>query len=202
MVSGRERRSGMPDHTLILSGDRLAVIEGLVNVEPVADDSVGYCFGLYEPLIFTFQGGPWASGCLRHLQHVPYPSSPEAIEDGLADMLVNVPSALRTEAEAALRAYGEERWNAERVAARLRMVLDWAAGHGDRALWVTVWGVYHAVSPAADRYAFIRDAREQFDAPGVGWAYWSYAETQTVLTPELRVDLDMVLALGLTMQDG
>lgn len=190
-------RAGMPDHTLILSGDQYAVIEGLVNVEPVDDDNVLYCFGFYEPYIFTFQGGSWAWGYLPYLQHVPYPSSPEIIDATMDDMLAKVPKTFREGAEADLRAYGEERWNKDRLAARLQMALDWAEANGGQKLWVTEWGVYHAVTSPAHRYAFINDARELFDDNGVGWAYWSYSETQTVLTPENQVDHQMLQALGL-----
>jgi hypothetical protein len=195
-------RDAMPDHTLILSGDEYAVIEGLVSVDPVDDANVLYCFGFYEPYIFSFQGGQWAWEYIPYLQHVPYPSSPEIISAAMDEMLANVPEGMREQAETDLRAYGEERWNKERLAARLQKALDWAISHGNQRLWVTEWGVYHGATNPEHRYAFIQDARELFDSNGVGWAYWSFNETQTVLTPENQVDHRMLQALGLEARDG
>ncbi|MEN6386249.1 MAG: cellulase family glycosylhydrolase, partial [Phycisphaerales bacterium] len=69
-------RKSMPEHTLILSGDKIGRIEGLVLVEPVPDDNVMYAFSHYEPFIFTLQGGIWVEfgAFMAYTQHIPYPS--------------------------------------------------------------------------------------------------------------------------------
>jgi len=74
-------------------------------------------------------------------------------------------------------------------------------------------GVYYGTIYPDERYQYIRDARELLEEYGVGWAYWSYNETQTLLDPSVRVpfskspstswiDEEMLNALGLLCGQG
>ncbi len=67
------------------------------------------------------------------------------------------------------------------------MALDWAEENDGQKLIVGEWGVYHGTVYLDERNQYIRDARELFEENGIGWAYWSYNETQTVLDPSVRV---------------
>ena len=49
-------RRAMPEHTLILAGDQVGKIEGLVTTKPVNDDNVMYSFTFYDPFVLTLQG--------------------------------------------------------------------------------------------------------------------------------------------------
>ena len=49
----------MPGHTLILAGDQVGKIEGLITTEPVDDENVMYSFTFYDPFLFTLQGAAW-----------------------------------------------------------------------------------------------------------------------------------------------
>lgn len=193
----RAVRTGMPDHTLILSGDDGASISALTGLQPVDDENVLYCFEFYEPWIFSIQGARWTANysgiarLYRYFFDVPYPSSPQSVAAVLPSILGGIPSQNRTEAQSALEAYGEERWNQDRLAANLQPVLDWRARHGGALkLFVGEFGVLPpdqgGVDPE-DRYAFLRDVRELFERNDVDWAIWSFNETLTVLDPNVRV---------------
>ena len=74
-------RRTMPGHTLILAGDQVGKIEGLITTEPVDDENVLYSFTFYDPFLFTLQGAAWLTPpWWSHLGPVPYPSSPEVID--------------------------------------------------------------------------------------------------------------------------
>ena len=52
----RAARRAMPDHTLILAGDQVGRIEGLLTTKPVDDPNVMYSFTFYDPFVLTLQG--------------------------------------------------------------------------------------------------------------------------------------------------
>ena len=71
-------RRAMPGHTLILAGDQVGKIEGLMTTQPVDDANVLYSFTFYDPFLFTLQGAAWLTPAWwSQLGPVPYPSSPE-----------------------------------------------------------------------------------------------------------------------------
>jgi licheninase len=178
-------RQAMPDHTLILSGDRIGRIEGLVLVEPVRDNNVIYAFSHYEPFIFTLQGASWAAqefgAYIPHIQHVPYPSSPEIIELALSDILRNVPADLQDQATGDLKQYGTEGWNKNKMTERIRTLTDWSRSYGGVKLLCGEFGCLHGAVHPQHRYQFIRDFREVLEEHGISWAYWSFNETFRVL---------------------
>lgn len=177
-------RKGMPDHTLVLSGDRTGRIDGLVLVEPVADKNVMYAFSHYEPFIFTLQGGEWFvefGEFMPYTQHIPYPSSPAIIDAALPDILAKVPSDLREPATKDLKAYGAECWNKNKLAERMQTLAAWSKLHGGVKIFCGEFGCYQKTIEPKHRYAFIRDFRQAFEENGISWSYWSFNETFTVL---------------------
>ena len=203
-------RREMPAHTLILSGDKIATIEGLLTVQPVDDPNVYYCFEFYEPFLFTLQGF-FQEKWWPALGNVPYPASPEVVEQALPVILEKLPESeaeWRQDLTEQVRLYGAECWNAERLASRVRQVKEWSERHGGgHNLLCGEFGVYTGQVTPSDRLAFIRDARLAFEEFDVGWTYWSYNEAFTVLksertpwqepNPELA-DPGIIEALGLT----
>ncbi len=207
-------RRGMPDHTLVLSGDDVGKISALVNVKPVDDDNVVYGFSRYEPFLVNLQGAAWGDGWWPYLGDVPYPSSPEIIAAAMDDILDSVPTQWRDSVRAEAIAYGNERWSKEAQIAQFQSVVDWCNAYGVQA-WCGEFGNLDPIQGgskggginAEDRYAYIRDIREVFEESNIGWTYWSYNETFTVLNPETRtpfgypnyenVDAQMLAALGL-----
>ena len=179
----RAVRKGMPDHTLILSGDQIGRIEGLVLVEPIPDENVMYAFSHYEPFIFTLQGGIWVEfgAFMPYTQHVPYPTSPKIIDAALPDILTNVPNDLRDQATCDLKAYGAECWDKNKLAKRIQMLTAWSKSHGGVKLFCGEFGCMQKAVKPQHRYAFIRDFRQVFEGNGISWSYWSFNETFTVL---------------------
>ena len=96
------------------------------------------------------------------------------------------PDDWRPTVQRVLKAYGEERWNRERIAARVRKLVDWNNSHGGGLkIWCAEFGCYQRTIDPEARYRYLRDVREAFESHGIGWAYWSYNETLTVMTPSV-----------------
>jgi endoglucanase len=176
-------RREMPRHTLILSGDRVGTIEGFDDIEPVDDDNVLYAFSFYEPAVFTQQGGPWIPGGMPYLKALPYPSGPAILAE-LPRILSAVPAEWLAEVRARVELYASERWDREKLAQRIAKLVAWRERHGGRPrLWCGEFGCYQAAAPA-DRCLWLSDVRELLEQNRIGWAYWSYNEAFTVMTPD------------------
>lgn len=182
-------RRAMPDHTLILAGDQVGKIEGLLATRPVNDENVMYSFTFYDPFVLTLQGAEWLTpGWWSHLGGVPYPVSPDVMSALMPAMLEKIPASpddWRPTVQRVLTAYGEERWDRERIAARVQKLVDWNNSHGGGLkIWCAEFGCYQRTIDAAVRCRYLQDVREAFESHGIGWAYWSYNETLTVMTPQ------------------
>ncbi len=176
-------RAGMPRHTLILSGDRIGAVEGLADIHPVDDENVLYSFTFYEPHLFTWQGGTWRSDVIPHMKNLPYPSS-LATAAGRERLLAAIPEPLRATARTAIEQYAREDWNRDRLAARIDTAVNWQRRSGGRVkLWCAEFGCYQAASQPADRLRYLRDMRSVLEERGIGWAYWSYNETFSIMRP-------------------
>ena len=44
-------------------------------------------------------------------------------------------------------------------------------------------GCFQAAARPADRCRYLADMRSVLEERGIGWAYWSYNETFTIMTP-------------------
>lgn len=182
-------RRAMPEHTLILAGDQVGKIEGLIATRPVDDDNVMYSFTFYDPFVLTLQGAEWLTpGWWRHLGGVPYPASPDVLSPLMPAIIEKIPARpddWRATVQRVLQAYGEERWHRDRIAVRVQKLVDWNNSHGGRLkIWCAEFGCYQRTIETAVRYRYLRDVRETFERHGIGWAYWSYNETLTVMTPQ------------------
>jgi hypothetical protein len=95
------------------------------------------------------------------------------------------PGEWRPIVERLLTDYGNACWNREKIAARVRRLADWNNSHGGGLkIWCAEFGCYQRTIEPMARYRYIRDVREAFEANCIGWAYWSYNETLTIMTPE------------------
>ena len=209
-------RRAMPGHTLILAGDQVGKIEGLVTTKPVNDANVLYSFTFYDPFTLTLQGGEWLTPKLwSYLGAIPYPSSPEIIAAAMPAILDKIPTSppdWRPAAEGMLKEYGDARWNADKIRAYVGRLADWNQSHGGGLkIWCAEFGCYQRTIAPEDRCRYIRDVREAFEKNGIGWAYWSYSENFTIMTPERTPfghaenqtpDKQMLDALGLSGTAG
>jgi len=188
-------RDGAPRHTIIATGPRWSAIDQLLLIEPLADRNVIYNFHLYDPHTFTHQGATWGAEYWPYIKRVPYPSSPEAIAPLLS-------SVEHESARGALRAYGEERWNAERIERMVALAADWARKRGV-PLTCNEFGVYRTYSPADARLRWIEDVRTALESHRIGWAMWDYADSFGVAVKKngrATPDPQTVAALGLQAQ--
>jgi aryl-phospho-beta-D-glucosidase BglC (GH1 family) len=159
-------REGAPRHTIIAGGARWSSVDQLLLLEPLADRNVIYNFHFYDPHTFTHQGATWGADHWPYIKNVPYPSSPEAV--------AALPAVEQQSAQAALKNYGAERWNAGHIEQEISRAADWARRHGV-ALTCNEFGTYRAFAPAADRARWIEDVRTALERHGIGWAMWDYA---------------------------
>jgi endoglucanase len=162
-------REGAPRHTIIAAGPRWSAVDELLRIEPLADRNVIYNFHLYDPHTFTHQGATWGADYWPYIKNVPYPSSPEAVAPLLS-------SVERESARGALRAYGEERWNAERIERLVALAADWARRRGV-PLTCNEFGVYRTYSPTQARLRWIEDVRTALERHRIGWSLWDYADS-------------------------
>ena len=160
-------REGAPGHTIIATGARWSSIDQLLLLEPLADRNVIYIFHFYEPHDFTHQGATWGADFWPYLKGVPYPSSPELIA-GLLSAVEN------QAAQAALKFYGEERWDAKRVQKEIALAADWGRRH-NVPLMCNEFGVFRTYTPTAARIRWIEDVRTALERRGISWTMWDYA---------------------------
>ena len=186
-------RDGAPRHTIIATGPRWSAVDQLLLIEPLADRDVIYTFHLYEPHTFTHQGATWGAEYWPYLKNIPYPSSPEAVA-GL------LPSVEHESARGALKAYGEERWDAGRIERMVALAADWAEKRGV-PLTCNEFGVYRTYSPPAARLRWIEDVRTALERHRIGWAMWDYADSFGVAVKKggrAEPDPQTLAALGLS----
>ena len=82
--------------------------------------------------------------------------------------------------------YGARSLELHRPWQRGSPLLDaWNKSHGGRLkIWCAEFGCYQRTVRPEDRYQYLRDVRTAFETYNIGWAYWSYNETLTVMTPD------------------
>jgi endoglucanase len=169
----RAARRAMPEHTLILAGDQVGKIEGLITTKPVDDANVVYSFTFYDPFVLTLQGAEWLTPKLwSHLGDVPYPSDPDMIAQRMPSILGNIPAnpaEWRPTVKRLLTDYGNAKWNRERIATRVKKLVDWNESHGGGLkIWCAEFGCYQRTIGPEDRYRYIKDLREVFEENGIG----------------------------------
>lgn len=172
----RAIRKAAPQHTIIAAPDRWSAIQELLRFEPYDEPNVVYNFHCYDPHNFTHQGATWGSEAWKHLKHLPYPSSPEAVRPLLAE--IEDEDARRVVVQ-----YGEQRWDRRTIDEHVRQAVEWGKKHGV-PLICNEFGVYRKVSKPEHRAAFLRDLTDVLESHGIGWAMWDYAGGFSVVNPE------------------
>jgi endoglucanase len=215
-------RSEMPDHTLILSGDRAGNIYAMTGMIPLNDDNMYYSFTSYEPYRFGFNTlfGGWrgSHGFYKDISYMPWPTSPEIVSARMNDMLSTVKDADKPMAKEQLIEYGKAYFNSQWLKLRAKNVSEWNDAYGgnlhimvaefgtvDNIQSTKSGGASHGVYPK-ERIQFIHDLRQSFESVGMGWQYWSFNEYFTILDPTVRkayvpatmsiVDTSLISALG------
>ena len=166
----RTVRAAAPRHTIVVSGPNWGGIDGLRKLKPLDDPNVVYSFHTYDPFPFSHQGATWTGGSHAVMRGVPYPSTPEAVAPLLEELGRKDPKA-RDE----VRAYGEQRWNLDRLRARFRQGIEWGATHGV-PLYCGEFGIYPVASKPEDRAKWFEDFGTVLRENRIGWAVWGWDE--------------------------
>jgi endoglucanase len=185
-------RQQAPRHTIIVTGVKWGNIDGLRRIKLLRDKNVIYSFHDYEPLEFSSQGATWDKKTLVALRNVPYPSTPQNI----APLL---PPLKDVATRNALTRYGQQRWNAKRMARRVGLAAAWAKQR-HVPLWCGEFGVYLQYAPPADRDRWIADMRKTFEHRGIGWNMWDYQSNFGLVSKNgstTAVDKGVAKALGI-----
>lgn len=159
-------REGAPRHTIIATGAHWSDDDDLVFLEPLRDPNVIYAFHFYEPHVFTHQGATWSTNYWHSLKGVPYPSSPDNLQNVMEQVLDPVHRL-------AVERYGMDRWNAARIDGEISQVAEWAS-HRNVPVICNEFGVYRKNADPGDRAAWIADVRTSLEKHGIGWAMWDY----------------------------
>jgi len=187
-------REGAPLHTIIVAGAYWSSESELLFFDPLHDANIIYNFHFYDPHIFTHQGATWSTNYVHYLKDLPYPSTPENVQQAAA----RIPDAANR-----LQAihYGLDRWNAARVDGEIGQVAGWAK-RWNVPVTCNEFGVYRATANPQDRAAWISDVRTTLEKYGIGWTMWDYSGGFGVVTKkDGRTSPDEVTlkALGLKM---
>ena len=160
-------RTAAPRHTVIVEGAQFSGVDDLAAMTPLPLDNLVYSFHFYEPFNFTHQGATWTWPMVARMKGLPYPSNPYAVAEAAA-------RADDDELRGHIRAYGEARWNGEKIAARIQNVADWAQRFG-QPVWCGEFGVSRLGPPLEDRRKWIIDVRRALEKRGIGWSAFDYA---------------------------
>jgi endoglucanase len=178
-------RVNMPSHLLLLPGAHGGFISGLVLMTPVADSNVRYVFHYYFPHLFTHLNAPFEpflSGVAGMITNLVYPA-----KDALKQVKL-VAGADATAALAAVTQYEQENWGPERIKADIGQAQAWAV-QNRVTLICTEFGVVrfgtNSLRPGPDnvsRRKWLNDSRTAFEAFGIGWSIWNYADGYGIAT--------------------
>jgi endoglucanase len=168
-------RVGSKDITIVLTGACWGGVDGLLAVQPIQDARVIYSIHNYDQMEFTHQGAGWTSSSLWYLRGMPYPASPERVEQTLPAILYNVPtSAMKSQYRYGLQAYGKSGFGRATMERTLGKARDWAKQNNARLL-LGEYGVLITDALPQDRVAWIRDMRETAESMGMAHAIWDFS---------------------------
>jgi aryl-phospho-beta-D-glucosidase BglC (GH1 family) len=157
-------RAGAPQHTIIVTSHRWSGLDELVQLRPLADPNLVYNFHFYEPMVFTHQAAPWPDMGLEPITGLAYPADQNTKE-------ANLQRIGSGKGRVHLLDYTADRaW----IAARLALAVSWGKKYSV-PVTCNEFGVYTKVTPAPDRYRWLRDVREICESHGIGWSIWDYA---------------------------
>jgi endoglucanase len=187
-------REGAPQHTIIVAGAYWSSEHELLFFDPLRDSNIIYNFHFYDPHIFTHQGATWSTNYVHYLKELPYPSTPENVQQA---------AALLPDAVNRLQAihYGLDRWNASRIDGEIGQVAAWAK-RWNVPVTCNEFGVYRKAANPQDRVAWISDVRTTLEKYFIGWTMWDYSGGFGVVTKQngqTVPDELTVKALGRTM---
>lgn len=160
-------REGAPAQTIIVAGANWSNDNELLFIEPLRDPNIIYNFHFYDPHVFTHQGATWSTNFVHYLKDLPYPSTPENVQQAAA----LVPDAVN---RLQVIRYGMDRWSVARIDDEISQIAAWGKRWGV-PLTCNEFGVYRKAANPNDRSAWISDVRTTLEKYGIGWTIWDYS---------------------------
>ena len=160
-------REGAPAQTMIVAGANWSADNELLFIEPLRDPNIIYNFHFYDPHVFTHQGANWSTNYVHYLKDLPYPSTPENVQQAAA----LVPDAVN---RLAVVHYGMDHWNATRIDEEIGQIAAWGK-RWNVAMTCNEFGVYRKAAMPKDRAAWISDVRTTLEKYQIGWTMWDYS---------------------------
>ena len=182
-------------HTIIVGPAGWNGYHHLRSMPEYEDPNLIYTFHLYEPFLLTHQGATWIDPSMATVVGVPYPYD--------ASRMPDIPAELQgTWIESDFDEYptqGNDAWVQSQIDIAIQFMNDRQV-----PLWCGEFGVYMRNSHTDDRARWLETARTYFEANGIAWAMWEYADGFGIFEPgsyglfEYDVNIPIVEALGLT----
>ncbi len=193
-------RAAAPAHTIVATGDEWSSIAGLTRLTLSTalknDRNIVYSFHFYEPHTFTHQGATWGAPNWKHLRDVPFPSTPERIENSLA-------ATIHPDGKREVQWYADQRWDSAKVTSMIEEASAWALAQGAPiTLYCGEFGVHAPPTRRQDRATWIHHVRGTLEAKKIGWAMWDYSGSFALAAgkPGARtLDVNITKALGLKL---
>ncbi len=160
-------REGATAQTIIIAGANWSGDSELLFIEPLRDPNIIYNFHFYEPHVFTHQGANWSTNFVHYLKDLPYPSTPENVQQAAA----LVPDAVN---RLQVIRYGMDRWSMTRIDDEISQIAAWGK-RWNVPLTCNEFGVYRKAALPKDRAAWISDVRTTLEKNGIGWTMWDYS---------------------------
>lgn len=180
-------REAAPTLTLVLTGGRGGLVDGLVRLDPASfadDPNIVWTFHYYEPMAVSHAGRPWMEDPGRYLTHLPYPAA--RLDDADGKRLLRearsriarevVDANRRKELDAGvgrtLADYRATEAGPATIAADFQRVSDWATENGIPAERILLgeFGIFQDGADPASRIALIEATRAAADEKGFAWA--------------------------------
>jgi endoglucanase len=185
-------RASAPGNTIIATGAPWSGLQDLLRTEPIALSNVIYTFHDYDPFAFTHQGATWTDTRVRPLRAVPYPSTPDAVQQ-------NLPQEDSLDGQFFVEEYGLARWDAERVERTIEYARKWSEANRV-PVYCGEFGVLRDYVDPAMRAAWLHDMVTALEKNHIGWAMWDYQDNFGLVRRQNGLpvaDPQIVQALGL-----
>ncbi|GLK55029.1 hypothetical protein JOD31_002189 [Methylopila capsulata] len=174
-------RTEAPDLLLFVTGGCWSKIEGLDGLSDalLADPKSLVSVHFYEPFLFTHQGSTWTLPIMPLIAGLPFPANPDRLDALLARAAERGAGrpALVEEAQAAIRYYFVETWDATKVRMQFDALERWRRARNipPERIVLTEFGaskVDGLADDVASRAAWLEAVTRSVEARGWGWTLW------------------------------
>ena len=183
-------RQAAPTLTLVLTGGRGGLIDGLTRLDPppFADDpNIVWTFHYYEPMAVSHAGRPWVDDPGRYLTHLPYPAAHldaaegKRLQQDAKNRIAKEVTDPKRRRELdigvgeALDAYRSTEAGPSTIGADFQRVSNWANENGIPAERILLgeFGIFQDAADPASHIALIEATRAAADDKGFAWAIYS-----------------------------